>query len=270
MANNQDKREKEQEEERRKMEERRALLKMKQGIIEESELIPEDGYEQIPELHGWAKIKNFFYHYKVLIIVLTLVAAMLAYIIVQSVNVERNDLYVLLLSTDEGSELAWQMNYLETALEEYCPDFDNNGYVHVGIVYIDISSEENGTYYMAQLEKLSMEMSTGDGQLIIGEESMWERLVEQNRFGSGVFMDLTEEYPGCDLYKNKGIYVKDTPLDEAANWKDCPENVVMVVRAPLENGAEDSKEITEQRERALTVVHNIMTDNKVNPVAANE
>ena len=56
-------------EDRKELQERRELLKMKQGLIEESDLIPETGYDKIPELHGWEKIKNNIYHNKVFYII---------------------------------------------------------------------------------------------------------------------------------------------------------------------------------------------------------
>ena len=182
-------------EELRKMEERRDLLKMKQGIIEESDLIPETGYEKIPELHGWAKIKNYIYHYKWLYLVIILAAAMVTFLIVQAATVEREDLHVLLISSAPDSDLSWHMNSIETALEKYCPDFDNNGYVHVGVSYIDVSSENGGTYYIAQLEKLSSELYAANGQFIISEEALWEVLVEKNRFTSDIFCSFSEKYP---------------------------------------------------------------------------
>ena len=49
MANKKD-------EEQRKQQEYRELLKLKQGLIDESEMIPETGYEGKVELHGFKKI----------------------------------------------------------------------------------------------------------------------------------------------------------------------------------------------------------------------
>ena len=49
---------------------KRELLKLKQGLIEESETIQEEKHEVI-ELHGWKKVSNFFYHYKWHVVVIT-------------------------------------------------------------------------------------------------------------------------------------------------------------------------------------------------------
>ena len=50
--------------EQRLLQERRELLKLKQGIIEESDIIQQDEPEEILRPTGIKAVENFFYHYK--------------------------------------------------------------------------------------------------------------------------------------------------------------------------------------------------------------
>lgn len=258
-------------EDRKELQERRELLKMKQGLIEESDLIPETGYDKIPELHGWEKIKNNIYHNKVFYIIGILAAALVIFLIVQAASVEREDVHVLLIQTEPDTEMGLNVSGVEIALEQYCPDFDNNGYVHVGVDYINVSSDANGEYYMAQLEKLSTELYDSTGQLFVTDKGIWGRVGDTTRFGSKTFVDFTDKYKDDDrLYYKTAISANKTGFAQAANWSDCPDDILILVRNELSDGAKTNKEITEQRERALTIVDNIMNDNVVNPKTTGE
>ena len=110
MANN-----KESEQERL-LREKRELLKLKQGLVEDSDIIEVDKHEEIPELHGWKKIENFFYHYKVPLIVGVVASLFIGYMIFDTVTKEKNDLYVLAISTTNKSGIYVKQFDIEEAL----------------------------------------------------------------------------------------------------------------------------------------------------------
>ena len=59
---------------------KRELLKLKQGLIEESETIVEQKREVV-ELHGWKKVQNFFYHYKWHVVVAVFFIAVIGFFV---------------------------------------------------------------------------------------------------------------------------------------------------------------------------------------------
>lgn len=271
MANR--KRETEAERAQRDREERIALLKMKQGIIEESELIPENEHVEMPKLHGWAKISDFFYRNKAFVLIGTVFVVIITILVVQLVTREREDLYILAISFDPDSEIGWRIDDLETTIEQYCPDYDGNGKVHVTINYIDRTSDNFASqYYEAQAQKLSLEFMTANAQLFITDEKILDWLDGDEDDPSPwdykkVFLDQTELCSEDMLFNGVGVRVSKTAFAEKARWENCPDNVIILVRDELNNGRSSVKTNAKNRERAMTVLRNIVENNVVSPAA---
>lgn len=244
------------------------LLKMKQGIIEESELIPETGYVEIPELHGWAKLQNYIYHNKVYILLGIAFGALLIFMTVQTVTRKKNDLYVLVISTSAESELAWRSTDIEEALALYCPDFDGNGYVKVGVNFIDLGfSNAAADYNNAQSMKFSSEMYTGDSQMFIADEGFWHQLYDADGLEDELFEDLSDSFTEDRLFNRVGLHLNATELHKQARWDTCPDIINIYLRREYPSASGDQKHAEEQRERAHTVFRNIIEGNIVNPPA---
>ncbi|MDE7361999.1 MAG: hypothetical protein K2N38_08715 [Oscillospiraceae bacterium] len=257
---------KEDERQRRAHQEYIELLKMKQGIIEESELIPETGYVEIPELHGWAKFKNFVYHNKVFILLWGFLGALAVFMTVQLITRKKNDLYVLVISTSAESELAWRNSDLEEALAMYCPDFDENGYVKVGINFIDMSFTSTAAdYNSAQSMKFSSEVYTGDSQIFIGDEGLWRQLYEADGLKEDLFEDLSGYFSDSELFNGVGLHINTTELHKKARWDTCPDTINIYLRREYPSASGNQKHADEQRERAHIVLRNIIEGNIVNP-----
>lgn len=254
--------------EQRKIQEYRELLKLKQGLIEESEIIPETGYEGKVELHGIKKVENFLYHYKVIIIVVVIAAAFLSYMIYQTATRQKNDLYVLVINTTGDYGLYSRLDELEEALEKYCPDFDENGYVHVGVNYIDLYTGGGMSDYSdAQGMKFQSELLTGDSQLYVADAGLVDYLEERIGVDLSMFGDFTEQYPDAEFIDGYGLQLNTTAIKEDIRWTECPDELGIYVRDVFENMTGNDADAQEQRERAKIVFDNIINGNVVNPTA---
>lgn len=260
---------KEEERARKAREEYVELLKMKQGLIEESELIPQTGYDEIPKLHGLAKLGNFVYHNKAFILIGAFLLAVAVFLTVQIATREIYDLYVLVISTSGESELLWRYDDIEEALTKYCPDFDNNGYVKVGVNFIDLGAVNNGTEYgNAQTMKFSSELYMGESQMFIGDEGFWEYLYgSDDGLDVQIFEDLSEYFPEDELFQKTGLHINSTSLNKDARWDTCPDSINIFLRCEFDRATGNKKNIQEQRERAHIVFQNIVEGNVVNPPA---
>lgn len=273
MANR--RRESDAEKAKREREERIELLKMKQGLIEESELIPENEYVKMPELHGWARFANFFYHNKAFILLGTFLAVVITVLAVQIATKEKDDLYVLAIAFDENSELGWRTQDLERTLEKYCPDFDGNGKVNVTVNYIDRTSEKIVSQYeQAQAQKLTAEFMSAISQFIISDEKFIDWVCgdpnENELNPKNIFLDQTGICSEDMLFNDCGVRMNRTEFANEARWKNCPDNVIILVRDELNNGSGNVKTNARNRERAQTVLQNILDNNIVNPEAESE
>ena len=268
MANR--KRETEEERAQRDREERIALLKMKQGIIEESELIPENEHVEAPKLRGGAWLSNFFYHNKAFIFMGAFFVFVISVLVYQFVTNEKEDLYIAAIAFEEDSELSWYIKDLETALERYCPDYDGNGNVHVLVNFIDRTMSDSGSQYdNAQAQKLSAEYMSAGAQLFIADEKYIKFLSSAENvdplYYKKIFLDLSDMCSEDMLYEGVGIRVNKTALAKEMRWENCPDNVIILIRAELNNGTSNAGKNAKNRENSLTVLRNILDDNIINP-----
>lgn len=252
-------------EEQRKLLEKRELLKLKQGLVEESEIFEETPVEKV-ELHGWKKVENFFYHYKWRVIVITLTVLLVGFMTMQTVMKERNDLYVLLVSTENKSGIYAKVDDIEKSLEKYCPDFDNNGYVHVGVNFLNLSYEAGISQYTdIEKMKLSAEVTTGDGQMILADEGIIAVFEDMGGEDLQYFVSLPDEYSDISMCEGQGLQINKTGFIDDARWSSCPDNVGIFVRGEVENMMGNDDNAKEQRRRANIVMENIASGNVVNP-----
>lgn len=253
---------------------KRELLKLKQGLIEESETIYEE--EKRPEkyeIHGGkAKVSNFFYHYKWHVIVIAFFAVVLGFLIYTTVTKEKHDIRVLLTANDRSvaSSMYYKTEKVELALEQYCPDFDKNGNVHAEVYFIDmVNDQNNATYYMSNQAKLFGEISVAEAHIYIANRDLIEKeFIGNNEYGD-VLVNLAELYPDDPNIVDEYFYkVKGTAFSDAAKYVEtCPEDMYIVIRGNFDGMKKLSGNELEQHERALEVFDNIIKDNKVNPVA---
>lgn len=251
--------------EQRLLQERRELLKLRQGLIEESDIIPQDESEEIPKPTGTKAVENFFYHYKWYVVVIAFFAVVLVVMIVQAVTREKPDLKVAVISSAVESGIYPKLNDIENTLEKYCPDFDGNGYVHVQVNYIDLSTASGNIEYIdTNRQKFqSIELFGGESQMWLCDYGVIEELYSAYE-KIDFFVDFSEEFPEAELIDAEGLVLSATDFTVHARWSTCPDDVAVYVRDVFENMTGNSKQAQEQRERALTVYRNIASGRVVN------
>ena len=246
-----------QQEEERLRKEKLELLKMKQGIIEESEIIPESAPTQYEKPRGGKKISNFFYQNKWFLIPAFLAAALVVFLIVQVFTREKADIEIIVAVTAENSELLTKIDVIEETLEMYCPDFDGNGKVNVSVQTIDLSVTSPQDADVEQ-QKLSTEVKMYNRPLTICDKGFISDYITKSEFGYEFYSGLSDSLTGELLNNGKSAICSNTSLDFAKDAFFC-------VRAfPSSSKAQD-KGVIERRERALIVLQNIVNGNIVNP-----
>ncbi len=235
-------------EEKRLRQEKIELLKLKQGIISESELIP-SAPEKSPEPTFLQKAEAFFDLNKGFIAIGAIALAVVIAIFVILFSREAEDIMVLIIITDENSALRGKTDEIEKALEMYCPDFDGNGKIHVGLSVSDISSKSTGDAYRAQNDNLQLELDTGYRQLIISDGGFTDYM--HKGYGENSIM-------GGEL---SGISLNSVGFAEKAGLSDCTNDIMFFIRAELKT---DGNTAAVQRERALGLMENIVKNNMIN------
>ena len=257
--------------EQRLLQERRELLKLKQGIIEESDIIQRDEPEDIPRPTGIKTVENFFYHYKWYVVLIAFFTIVFGYMIVQAVTREKPDLNVAVISSAAESGIYPKLNDIERTLEKYCHDFDGNGNVHVQVNFIDLNTSSGNIEYIdTNRQKFqSIELFGGESQMWLCDYGVIEELYSAYE-KIDFFVDFSGEYPDAKLIDDRGLVLNDTDFTEYARWSTCPDDVAVYVREVFENMTGNSKQAQEQRERALTVYRNLASGIVVNEEATEE
>lgn len=251
----------------RQRQERIDLLKMKQGIIEESDVIPQEEHTEVPAPRGGKRLSNFIYRNKPFIVVALILIFVAGLGIYQYITRERVDLYVLAVARTEDCQIGLKADDLKTALEKYCPDYDGNGVqnVEVDFVQLDFDDPEN-QIQVTEIEKFRSHLKISRAQLVITESEMLDYL-KVNNYPENFFVENPAEVSEDLLVDNVGIPLNRTDLARSSGWQDCPDNVMLFVRDEAYNDKSNAKANVERRERAVEVLKNIVAGNVVKAVS---
>ncbi len=243
------------------------LLKLKQGIIEESESIKEEKPPEKYEVHGLARITNFFYHNKVYILAVSFVIIAAVIMIVPSVTKEKEDIRVLIAVNDKNvmSSLYLKIEDLEKSFEKFTPDYDKSGYVHDEIYYIDMSESSDPQFVMANQSKFYGELATGKAVMLIANMEMFEEMLADEP-PENLFTDLHALFPECEnITGNYYFKIKGSPLaDEAGYETACPDDLYIALRSDFQGLASKPENLSNEGKYAVEVLSNIISGNIIN------
>ena len=235
---------------------RRELLKLKQGLIEESEAIPEEVREKPAELHGMARVKNEIYHLGWAIPIIIGAIALAAFIIVQLASRPKEDICILIIAATESSELfrfSDNNDIIKPALEKYCPDYDGNGKIYAETVFIDLSdSSGNGQYNDTQHGIFNSQVKYGSAALILADPELLELVNGWYENSISAFVDFSDELSEDRLYNKCGALISGT---EFARDIGCESSALFVLD---ELGGGSKKNAAQNKNRAVEVLKNIV------------
>ena len=236
-------RQEEKERERRLAQERIELMKLKSGVIDESESSIKEEHDQIRELHGFEKVQNFFYHNKVWIIFT---------IFIDAARREKADLTVLMIA---NNGLETRQEELEEFFEKYTDDLDGNGYVHVEVIMIPLNSHSddyqqqnvNSTKFLAQLQG-------GESILVITDSNTDEE------FKSIMTPELPKEFPNNKYVDDMGMSWNMEIMAKELNFENMPNDIHLSMRAPVKTLGDSKETMQENYDKAFKVFKRIVDD----------
>lgn len=195
-------------------EDRKELLRLKQGVIQESDTIYE---EQEPEKQYTfrEKVSNFFYHNQWWLGFGAFFAVMIAVLIWQIATTVRPDMIILLLTDDDNFDICCAEK-IETLFESYIDDQNNDGKVAVDVYYIptsDKSAEQSG--YTGNHEKLIAEFQTGEAVLVISDDEADKYIVPDHTLD-----DLEQVLGEYQETENVRFMLKDTEFVKYLSYPD--------------------------------------------------
>ncbi len=200
-----EKREKKEREayEKKIQQDRIELIRLKQGVISESETIHEE-HEEKPKLSFWKKISNFFYHSKWWLWITVFIVAIFGYLAYDYITKVRPDMIVMVLTDD--ADLQLMSEELETYFEQFVEDENGDGEVQVDIYMIPVTDDIGAMdYYTGNATKLSTQMMLGDAIMVLTDSKANEYIVADE-----TLENMEELYPDDSNARGQGYYLRHT------------------------------------------------------------
>jgi hypothetical protein len=203
------------------------LMRLKQGLIEESETIHEEHEEEI-KLTFRKKVANFFYHNKWWLGIGICCACIGGFLIYNLLTKPNPDMVVLVIADNE--ELG-SMSELKEYIEGFAEDSNGNGKTEVSIYYIPYSDNDYRNYADGADTKMSTQLQSADSIIVLGGKKLDELLGEDAK---NEFVDLEEIYPDNPHVTGYKFMLKDTDIGEKIKvGDDCiTDDLYLTVRRP--------------------------------------
>lgn len=231
--------------------ERVELMKLKQGVIENSEMVRER-HDVISKPKGKKAIENFWYHYRYILLGTLFVIGVASFLIIDYVNTPKSDISVIVLP-DEG--LSLRLPELEKFLEKYAVDVNGDGKIHVSIMHIPVMNQNDPTISMANQAKLMAEMQSGRTVLIISNAEC-DAMID----AEGLYTDLTGEYPDNDMITERGLILDNDKIRDAMKWDAIPTDMYIGMRIPSKTIGNSLEKMEKTYDIAKTMFDKLVDD----------
>ena len=241
--------------EKRLMEEKRELMRLKQGVIEESELIPENETEEEIKLTPLGKVKNFLYLNKWWLGLGFLAAFLVCFLTYDLLNKPHPDMVVLLIGNypSIGND-----SYMADYFKSFADDFDGNGETEVEVHYIEYDKDGGYANYASGADtKLTTEMQTANAVIIVAGNDFRQLINEEE-----TLVDLSKLYPDNPNVSDYYFYLKDTEFAKhiGVNTDAVKDDMYIAVRTPKKMTFSDEDEMQETYDKDFPVFEKVIAD----------
>lgn len=227
------------------------LMKLKNGVIEESETIKEE-HEEKRVLKGKEKLANFWYHNKFMILFFGFILAVVAYITISEILRVRPDLTIMMIA-DNG--LQYRQEELETFFEKYVDDLNDDGEVKVSVMIIPLNNNNlNDQVQQANQTKFMAQIQIPDIIMVLTDSNIEERLKEVFKH------DLSKDFPDNKYIDEMGLSLNFGFLAQDLKYENMPYDIHLSLREPTET-YRDKKEVMDKiYDTAFVVFKRIVED----------
>ncbi len=226
------------------------LLKKKQNVEEEpkQESVPEKKKYTLKE-----KISTFFYHNKWWLGFGVFMAAILGYIIYDTVTQVKYDMYIMLLSPE--NDMYYYQSNLISLFEANCEDVNGDGEVNVALLYYSPSNDAvTNDIYHSNNTSMAAQFQMGDTVLIIADPSLDDVI-----YPSDTLADL-ELYIDDENINNYGYYVDGTAFKAMCGVEEpTVDDMYIALRAVVPN-AKYTEEMQRNFDVALNALKGVIED----------
>ena len=221
------------------------LVKLKQGVIESSDVIKEEKPEEINLTLG-QKLSGMWYRSKWLIIFIAVMAAAFAYITYDTLTTVHPDYTVLVVSGENYNALYYRTQELESFFESYADDVNGDGEVNVMIYNISTDYDADPTMASGSQAQLMSQLQSGENVLLVSDQVTDFALT-----------DFREQYPDDERITEFGLLLNCRTVRDALKWEAMPDEIYLGVRSASRLLSTAQDQMQENVDRAMPVFERI-------------
>lgn len=218
------------------------LMRLRQGVIESSDVIKEV-HEEKPKLTLGQKLSGAWYRSKWLIIFVVVMIAAFAYITYDMVTAENPDYTVLVVSADSG--FYYRTVEIEEFFEKFCDDRNGDGEVIVMVYNISTDyTDPNGV--TASQAQLMSQLQSGENVIVVSDQPT-----------DFLLIDFREQYPDDGNINEYGLLLNCQFTRDELKWEAMPAETYIGIRSPQKLLSTSEETMSKNVEIAMPIFEKI-------------
>ncbi|MGN1133966.1 MAG: hypothetical protein ACI4RN_05865 [Oscillospiraceae bacterium] len=235
--------------EKRLQQERIELLKLKNGVIDDSEEFQEHHDPKI-ELHGTAKLANIWYHFKWIILFVAFLILVAGYITYDTLSRTKPDLQILMVA---NNGLQYREEELENFFEKYMTDINDDGEVKAEVIIAPLDKNKLDEMHTTYQNKVAGALQSGDALMLICDSNTDETVQE-------IFKNVKSEFPDNKYITDKGLSLNMQLFAKEIDFESLPNDVYLAIRQPAKTMNCSLEEMNEKYDINFKVFSKIAND----------
>lgn len=196
------------------------------------------------------KVANFFYYYKVRIILIAVLVLIAIVVGASFLNRPTYDSRILTVFSADSIEAEKYSN----AIAQYGFDLDNNGTIELQMMEVCLSDGQDGNTEASQRASLVAYMQLKDVNLYLLDSNIYEELMGQ---APEAFVDLSALYPDNPNIDGRRYLIKGTQLEQEIGVEHLPNEFAFVMRTKDHAGKDEAN-----YDASIKLLENIIKNTK--------
>lgn len=242
------------------------LVKLKTGVIDESDIIKEEISAPI-KLSKKEWLKNFWWHNKIIIIVVILAAAVVSYITYDTLSRVKPDLKII-MTVNNG--LVNRTEEIENYFERFCTDLNGDGEVKVQVLSAPLTDDTDDYVQIQQYQEVYLaNMQTGEVIFILTDDKTDTDIYSENE-SDNLLSDLSSEFKDNEFVNNKGLALKGDYIEDVFKYHtNYPQNIYLGMRKPTKTLKDSKEDMQKNYDEAFKIFKAMSEDIKKNTKVVN-
>lgn len=241
------------------------LVKLKSGVIDESDIIKEEAPEVI-KLSKKEWLKNFWWHNKIIIILVVFAIAVVSYITYDSLSRVKPDIKVM-MTVNNG--LVNRTEEVADYFERFCPDINGDGEVNVQILSAPLTEDTDDYVQIQQYQEVYLaNMQTGEIIFILTDDKTDADIYSDNE-SDNLLSDVSADFADNEFVTNKGLSLKGSYIEDVFKYHtNYPQNIYLGMRAPIKTLKDSKDDMQKNYDKAYEIFKAMADDIKKNTMQA--